>query len=51
MGSNPYTNYEVQLTASSPYTTFTEEEYLVLGVTTATNAEAIGGGWVKIQKS
>ena len=51
LGSNPYTNYEVQFTASSPYTTFTEEEYLVLGVTTATNAEAIGGGWVKIQKS
>jgi hypothetical protein len=24
-------NYEVQFTASSPYTTFTEDEYLVLG--------------------
>ena len=51
MGSNPYTNYVVAFTASASYTTFTEEEYLVLGVTTTTNAEAIGGGWVKIQKS
>ena len=51
MGSSPYTNYEVAFTASASYTTFTEEEYLVLGVTTATNAEAIGGGWVKIMKS
>ena len=48
MASQPYTNYEVQFTASS---TFTEEEYLILGVSTNTNSEAIGGGWVKIEKS
>ena len=49
--SSPYTNYEVQFTASSPYNTFSEEEYLILGVSTNTSSEAIGGGWVKVQKA
>jgi hypothetical protein len=47
MASQPYTNYEVQFTTQS---TFTIEEYLILGISTGSSSDAIGGGWVKITK-